>query len=67
MRFASVTGGSVGVLWGEGGRGVYGGAAVADEDFCLNALGDDTSREDEVVEGEGGCPCAGNGYRDVSL
>ena len=33
---------------------------VANEDFAADVLGDDAAGEDEVVESERSCPCAGN-------
>jgi hypothetical protein len=33
---------------------------VANEDFATDALGDNAAGEDEVVESEQSCPCAGN-------
>jgi hypothetical protein len=42
-------------------------AGMSDEDFGLQALCNDAAREEQVVEGEGGCPATGNGWIVVSL
>ena len=38
------------------GKRTYRCAVVSDEDFSFDALGDDAAGEEDVVEGEGGCP-----------
>jgi len=40
---------------------------MSDEDFGLQALSNDAAREEQEVEGEGGCPGTGNGWIVVSL
>lgn len=52
---------------GRRGEGTDGGAGVSDEDFGFHALREDATGEGEVVEGEGGCPDAGNGWKVVSV
>jgi hypothetical protein len=42
-------------------------AGMSDEDFGLQALCNDAAREEQEVEGEGGCPGTGNGWIVVSL
>lgn len=46
----------------ERGRERYGGVFVAEVDFGFDALGEDSAREEDVVECEGGGPCIGDGW-----
>lgn len=57
-----------GAVFGPGGRGRGGGGGilVAEVDFGADSLGKDPAREENVVQGEGSDPCAGDCWVWVS-